>query len=57
MIFQSTTPPTVTGNIVTANVDSTDIYVPDSAVNTYKAAAGFSNFASYIHSINDYNPS
>lgn len=57
MIFQSTTPPTVTGNIVTSNVTSTDIYVPDSAVNTYKAAAGFSNFASYIHSINDYNPS
>ena len=57
MIFQSTTPPTVTGDIVTSNVNSTDIYVPDSAVNTYKAAAGFSNFASYIHSINDYNPS
>ena len=56
-IFTSTTPPTVTDQISEENSTfktRMTIYVPDSAVNDYKAATGFTYFADCIHSINDY---
>lgn len=56
-IFTSTTPPTVTDQISEENnafKTRMTIYVPDSAVNDYKTATGFTYFADCIHSINDY---
>ncbi|MBQ8070931.1 MAG: leucine-rich repeat protein [Bacteroidales bacterium] len=56
IIIDATTPP----SLQTSALNSTNncpIYVPDASVATYKAATGWSGFASRIFSINDYNPS
>ena len=42
-------------NKVEGDVQITAIYVPDSAVNTYKAASGWTPVASIIHPISDLN--
>lgn len=53
-VFTSTTPPSVTGNgQITADITNSKIYVPDSAVNTYKAATGFSDYASAIFPVSE----
>ena len=57
-IIRSSTVPIVENN-GTANMDSfggsnVKIYVPDDAVNTYKSAAGWSNIASYIYPLSEY---
>lgn len=51
-VFTSTTPPTVTGNL-TADISGSKIYVPDSALADYKAATGFSDYASYIYPVSE----
>ena len=54
LIFESTTPVDYSGSFAS---DMPEIYVPDSAVNTYKSASGWSGYSSYIHPISDYNGS
>ena len=51
MILEGTTPPTIYANTFTNN--NCLFYVPDSAVNTYKAANVWSNYASRIFPISD----
>ena len=51
-IFEGTVPPS--GNFSLSGGDF-HVYVPDSAVNTYKNHEGFSSFASSIYPISDYN--
>lgn len=53
LIVDRATPPALTTTLGTA---PTHIYVPDDAVNTYKAASVWSNYASIIESISNYNP-
>lgn len=53
-VFTSTTPPSVTGNgQITTDITNSKIYVPDSAVNTYKAATGFSDYANVIFPVSE----
>lgn len=53
-VFTSTTPPNVTGDGTLGNVlKNSKIYVPDSAVNTYKAATGFSDYANVIFPVSE----
>lgn len=52
IIFEETTPPTA---FSLASDFSYGIYVPDSAVNTYKTAEGWSSFSSNIHPISEYS--
>jgi hypothetical protein len=53
-VFTSTTPPSVTGDGTLGSVlKNSKIYVPDSAVNTYKAATGFSDYASVIFPVSE----
>lgn len=51
-VFTSETPPTVTGTLTTA-ILNTKIYVPDAALNAYKTATGFSAFASSIYPVSE----
>lgn len=53
-VFTSTTPPSVTGNgQITTDITNSKIYVPDSALADYKAATGFSEFASSIYPVSE----
>lgn len=53
-VFTSTTPPSVTGNgQITTDITDSKIYVPDSALADYKAATGFSDYASYIYPVSE----
>lgn len=52
IILESTTPPNLETNM---SDFSYGIYVPSSAVNTYKEAAGWGNFSSQIHPISEYS--
>lgn len=54
MICESSTPPTVTNSNFLQNSYKCKIYVPTSAVDTYKAASGWSNYAYLIYSIEDF---
>ena len=51
--IEATSPPTITSSSVSENVFSTNttIYVPCASVDTYKAATGWSNYASQIEGI------
>lgn len=51
MIFEGTAPPTIASQSLGSTSYTFPIYVPDSAVNTYKTA--FSQYSSRIFSIND----
>jgi len=51
-VFTSETPPTVTGTLTTV-ILNTKIYVPDAALNAYKAATGFSDYASHIYPVSE----
>lgn len=54
MIFESETPPTATFN--SSDISSiAGIYVPDSAVNTYKSASVWSEFGPIIYPISEYS--
>lgn len=53
VIMEGTTPPTLSNSNAFNNTNSCPIYVPDSAVNTYKAANVWSNLASRIFPISD----
>lgn len=56
-IFESTTPPTLANANAFNGINSTArIYVPDAAVNDYKAATNWSTYASYIYPLSDYTP-
>lgn len=50
MICRATTPPTVEADGLLNN-NFTSIYVPDSSVNTYKSADGWSDYANIIKPI------
>jgi len=53
-VFTSTTPPSVTGDGKLGSVlKNSKIYVPDSAVNTYKAATGFADRADIIFPVSE----
>lgn len=53
MIFMGTTPPTV-GNLALGQTNFTfPIYVPDSAVATYKAASSWSSYANRVKGISE----
>lgn len=53
-VFTSTTPPSVTGNgQITTDITNSKIYVPDAAVNNYKAATGFDAYAQYIYPVSE----
>ena len=54
MILESETPPTATFNNSDI-ISIVGIYVPDSAVNTYKSASGWSTFANIIYPISEYS--
>lgn len=49
--LRSTTPPTLGNDAFKSTNASLVIYVPESAVDTYKAASGWSNYASKITAI------
>lgn len=51
MTVKATTPPSWDGYL--NNVEDISIYVPDESVDDYKAASGWSNYASYIHAIEE----
>ena len=48
LIFRSSTPPSIPANFFAGFGNLTEILVPSSAVNTYKAAAGWDSYASKI---------
>lgn len=48
---EATTPPTLGGSYVFYNTNNCPIYVPAESVNTYKAASGWSSYASRIQAI------
>ena len=54
LIFESTIPIDFGGSF---SSNMPEIYVPDSAVNTYKSASYWSGVSSHIHPISDYNGS
>ena len=47
-VFTSTTPPSVTGNGSLGYINYSTLYVPDEAIEAYKAAPGFSDWISNI---------
>lgn len=49
--IKATTPPTLGANVFTGNKTGRKIYVPAGSVDTYKAASGWSTYASYIEAI------
>lgn len=51
MTLHSTTPPTLGSNALSGTSANLKIYVPSSAVNTYKAASGWSTYANNIYAI------
>lgn len=51
MTLHSTTPPTLGSNALANTSSSLKIYVPSSAVDTYKAASGWSSYANKIYAI------
>lgn len=55
LIFEGTTPPTLMNNATALGVTSLTfpIYVPDSAVNDYKAEASWANYASRVKGISE----
>jgi len=48
---EATTPPTLGSNVFQNNASSRKIYVPSASVDTYKAASGWSDYASVIEAI------
>ena len=52
MIFVGTTPPTLETNALGQGY-TFPIYVPDEAVSTYKAASGWSGYASRVKGISE----
>lgn len=52
MVVEAETPPYVEG--LASAFQGDGIYVPESAVNTYKSASEWSNFSSIIHPISEY---
>lgn len=53
IIFQSTTPPTLTAGAFGTLLLICRLYVPDANVNDYKSATNWTDYADYIYSIND----
>lgn len=53
VIMEPTTPPTFGGNMFIGSTALTSIYVPDASVEAYKAASGWSTFASKIKPISE----
>ena len=53
IILQPITPATLGTNVFQLDTALAAIYVPDASVATYKAASGWSAYASIIKSIND----
>ena len=53
-VFTSTTPPSVTGNGELGYVDESWLYVPDEAIEAYKAAPGFSTWISRIKPVSEF---
>lgn len=53
LIFNSTTPPTLANTDALSNTNNCPIYVPASSVDTYKAASGWSTYASRIYGLAD----
>ena len=51
LLFEETTPPSVSFNTSSFPI----VYVPDSAVNTYKSASGWSSMEEYIYPISEYS--
>lgn len=58
IVLESATPPTFAGGssvVISLNEEGGGIYVPDAAVNTYKAASGWSSYSEQIFPISDYS--
>ena len=55
IILAKTPPATPSYNIMTAGNSSAKIYVPDDSVSAYKAASKWSEIASRIYPLSDYN--
>ena len=51
VIVEATTPPTLGTNVFTNDTNLTHIHVPSASVDTYKAAIGWSEYASIISAI------
>ena len=51
LIMEGTTPPTLASN---ALYDVYRVYVPDDYVDTYKAASGWTSYASYVYPVSQY---
>lgn len=54
IIIQRNTPPTIENKVFNNTNSTFVIYVPDEAVSTYKAASGWSSYASRIKGISEY---
>lgn len=52
LVIEAATPPTVSINW--SAIPDVNIFVPDNAVNTYKAASGWSGMSSHINPISEY---
>lgn len=56
VICRATTPPTFTQGDAYGKLNPTrGIYVPDESVNTYKSTSRWSEFASYIHPLSEWD--
>lgn len=55
LILNSTTPPTTSSDNLSGTNSTFIIYVPDASVDAYKAASGWSTYASRIKGISEYN--
>ena len=53
-VFTSTTPPSVTGNESLGYINYSTLYVPDEAIEAYKAAPGFSDWISNIKPVSEF---
>ena len=53
-ICRNVTPPTLGGEVFGSTNAALSIYVPDSAVDTYKAASGWTTYASRIKPLSEY---
>lgn len=53
MVIDNITPPALQGYALNRTPSTMRIYVPDSAVDTYKAASGWSSYASRIHPLSE----
>lgn len=53
MVIDNITPPALQGYALNRTPSTMRIYVPDSAVDTYKAATGWSSYASKIHPMSE----